>query len=361
MIPRRILRLCVAAATALALTAHAEDGIRLFTGPAGGTQHRLAGELAAHLAPLVGSPIETVAAGGPTDILQHCRDSADRMSLALLPADLAQSLLFTAERNAGVASWLAPLRVVAPLHGEELHFIVRADSGLRTLEGLRDARINVGPLAGGTALSVVTLYRLLFGVAPAPDKLGRLGHEQALAKMLTERSIDVVAVLGDQPVPLLAAMKPEARRFIRLLRFDPDHAASAAVLGVYDAASLRSATYPNLLEEDQPTLAVRLYLAAHGARTGEDDARLVRLADAYCQELPQLKAEGHSRWRELPPGLPRLAPGWHYAGSGTPELARCMGLTEPVPDTCLPQEQALGLCAVKAAPGPAATGDGAPR
>lgn len=358
---RRILRLCVAAATALALAAHAADEIRFFTGPAGGTQHRLAGELAAHVAPLVGSPIEIVPTHGPTDILQQCRDSAGGMSLALLPADLAQSLLFAAERNPGVASWLAPLQVIAPLHGEELHFIVRADSGLRTLEGLRDARINVGPLAGGTALSVVTLYRLLFGAAPAPDKLSRLSHEQALARMLTDRSIDVVAVLGDQPVPLLAGMKSEARRFVRLLRFDPSHATSASVLGVYDAATLRSGTYPNLLEEDQPTLAVRLYLIAHGAHPGEDEARLSRLASAYCQELPQLKADGHSRWRELPAGLPRLAPGWHYAASATPDLARCLGLTEPVPDPCLPQEQALGLCKAKAAPDPAATDDGAPQ
>lgn len=283
------------------------------------------------------------------------------MNLALLPADLGQSYLFAAERNSNAAAWLAPLQVIAPLYEEELHFIVRADSGLRTLEGLRGARINVGPQAGGTALSVVTLYRLLFDVAPAPEQLSRLSHEQALTKLLTDRSIDVVAVLGDQPAPLLAAMKPEARRFVRMLRFDPEHAASASVLRVYRTSVLRAASYPNVLAEDQPTLAVRLYLVAHGPRTGEDEARLRRLAGAYCQGLAHLKADGHAKWRDLDPGLPPLAPGWHYAASTTRELARCLGVTAAVPDTCLPQEQALGLCTANDAAERAAAGDVAPR
>jgi uncharacterized protein len=361
----RIRQLCVAAATALSLvTAHAAADVRFFAGPIRSSQHQVASELALQLAPMVDMPIKIVPASGPTDILQQLRDAAkagDGMNLALLPADLGQSYLFAAERNSDAAAWLASLRVIAPLYSEELHFIARADSGLQTLEGLRDARINVGPLTGGTALSVVTLYRLLFDVAPASDKLTRLSHEQALTKMLTDRSIDVIAVLGDQPVAMLANMKPEARRYIRLLRFDPRHVASASVGRVYETSMLRAASYPNLLTEDQPTLAVPLYWVAHGSRTDEDEARLRRLAGAYCQELPQLKSNGHPKWKELDSGLPPLATGWHYAESSARELARCLNLPDTIPDTCLPQEQTLGLCKARAVAEPAAAGDGAPQ
>jgi TRAP-type uncharacterized transport system substrate-binding protein len=264
----------------------------------------------------------------------------------LLQADVAQLYLLTAQDGSReAASWLAPLRVVAPLYNEELHFIVRSDSTLESVQDIRDARINVGPAAGGTALSVATLHRLLFGTPPAADKLSRLSHEQALAKLLTDRSIDVVAVLADQPAPLLANMKPEARRFVRLLRFDREHPAAAVVSRVYGASTLRAASYPNLLDQDVPALAVRLYLVVHGEPDGEAAQRLRRLAGAYCQALPKLKIDGHPKWRDVAPGLPALVPGWHYSDRGTPEFARCLGMaSNEIPDTCLPLEQALGLC-----------------
>ncbi len=343
-------RLWVAAALALSSPgSHAAEEVRLLTGPQASTQHQIGGELAWHLAPFADMPLAVVPMAGPTDILQRLRDATRQgsgMNLALLQADVAQIYLLAAERgNANAAAWLAPLRVVAPLYSEELHFIVRSDSDLTTVQDIRDARINVGPVTGGTALSVATLYRLLFDAAPAPDKLSRLGHAEALAKLLTDQSIDVVALLADQPAPLLANMKPEARRFIRLLKFDREHPTGEAVQRVYGVSALRAASYPNLLGEDVPTLAVRLYLVAGGQREDEDGERLRRLVGAYCQELPRLKSDGHPKWRELDPGLPALAPGWHYAKATAAGLARCMGVAEnAIPDTCLPQEQALGLC-----------------
>ena len=47
-------------------------------------------------------------------------------------------------------------------------------------------------------------------------------------------------------------MKPEARRFVKLLKFDATRPESAAALRVYRVATLRQASYPNLLGEDIP-------------------------------------------------------------------------------------------------------------
>lgn len=348
--PRLAGRLTVALVVALhGVLAHPAEEARLFTGPRQTTQYQVGGELIWHVAPFTDMPLELVPAAGPADILQQLRDASRKgggLELALLQADLAQIYLLAAEQgNAGAAAWLAPLRVVAPLYSEELHFVVRSDSPFETVADIRGARIDVGPVNGGTALSVATLYRLLFDAAVPPDQLSRLGPKQALAKLLTDRSIDVVALLADQPAPLLAKMKPEARRFVRLLKFDRD-AASATVQRVYGVSALRATSYPNLLDEDVPALAVRLYLVAHGQRDEEDAERLRRLAGAYCQELPHLKSAGHPKWLELEAGMPALAPGWHYARAAATELARCLGVAETaIPDTCLPQEQALGLCA----------------
>jgi TRAP-type uncharacterized transport system substrate-binding protein len=347
---------------ALALALHvasagAADGLRLLTGPQDGTQYRVGSELARRLAMATGMPVPVTATAGPGEALQRMRDEArpDRLDLAVVQADVGQLYLQAAQGgNREAAAWLAPLRVVAPLYGEELHFIVRSDSPYESLQDMREAYINVGPTAGGTAMSVATLYRLLFGEAPAPEKLTRLGHEEALAKMLTDRSIDVVAVLADQPAPLLANMKPEARRYIRLLKFDRTHPAAAAVSKVYGTSALRAASYPRLLDRDVPALAVRLYLVVHGQPVDSAAERLQHIAGAYCTEVARLRSVGHAKWRDVPKGLPALAPGWHYAEAGTPELARCLGLVDnEIPDLCLPAEQALGLCGVTAAAAPA--------
>jgi TRAP-type uncharacterized transport system substrate-binding protein len=351
----------LALALALPFAAGAADGLRLLTGPQDGSQYRIGAELARRLAAATtGTPIPVIATPGPGNALQRMRDEArtDGLDMAIVQADVGQLYLQAAQGgNREAAAWLAPLRVVAPLHGEELHFLVRSDSPYESLQDIRDAYINVGPVAGGTAMSVATLYRLLFDAAPAPEKLTRLGHEEALAKMLTDRSIDVVALLADQPAPLLTNMKPEARRFVRLLRFDGDHPGAAAVSKVYGASALRAASYPRLLDRDLPTLAVRLYLVVHGQPEGASAARLQRLAGAYCTELPRLRSAGHAKWREVPRGLPALAPGWHYSEAGTPELARCLGLlANEIPDVCQPDERFLGLCGVTVISPPAEAG-----
>lgn len=341
------------------------DDTRVLTGPPGSGQSRIGGELARRLSTAAGVPIGIVETAGPGELLQRLRDEIrpNGLDLAVVQADIGQLYLNAAlGGNREAASWLTPLRVVAPLYREDLHFIVRSDSPFEALQDIRHARINVGPVAGGAAMSVATLYRLLFNAAPPPENLSRFGNEEALAKLLTDRSIDVVAVLGEQPVALLAAMKPEARRYIRLLQFDREHPSAPAVSRVYGASTLRVTSYPRLLDHDVPTLAVRLYLVAQGEREGLAAQRLRRIGAALCTELPRLKAGGHQKWREIPTGLPALMPGWHYSEASTPDLARCLGLAEnEIPDLCPPDEQALGLChtgiAVTPTPGDDATGD----
>jgi TRAP-type uncharacterized transport system substrate-binding protein len=337
-------------------SASAADTLRLLTGPQGTTQHRFGSELARRLATAIGTPVPVVDTAGPGELLQQMRNEArtDGFDLALVQADVGQLYLHSAfGGNRDAAAWLAPLRVVAPLYREDLHFIVRSDSPYESLQDIRTARINVGPVAGGTAMSVATLYRLLFDAPPPPENLSRLSHEEALAKMLTDKSIDVVALLSDQPAPLLANMQTEARRYIRLLKFDGGHPGAAALSRVYAASTLRATSYPRLLDQDLPALSVRLYLAVHGKPDDATARMLSRVGSAYCTEVPRLRTGGHPKWTEVPRGLPVLAPGWHYSAISTPELARCVGLAEnEIPDACQPAELLLGLCKATLAPVP---------
>ena len=115
--------------------------------------------------------------------------------------------------------------------------------------------------------------------APVPQaNASFLPNEEALVKLITDKSVDVVAVIAGQPAKLLVDMKPEARNLIRLLKFDPSQPASQAALKTYVQATVRASSYPNLLAEDLPGLAVKAFLVTYdfSLKATEDSLRSSR-------------------------------------------------------------------------------------
>ena len=88
-------------------------------------------------------------------------------------------------------------------------------------------------------------------------------NEEALVKLITDKSIDVAVVAAGQPAPIIANMKPEAQKFIKLLKFDPAHPSSKRPLSIYAPATVRAASYPNLLTEDFTTISVGAFLVTY--------------------------------------------------------------------------------------------------
>jgi hypothetical protein len=336
---------CLLALAALALAAAAAaaaERVRLYTGPEEGVQPQLGRELARWVAPAAGLLLEVIATPGPVDSLVRLREETTPR-LALLPEDALHAYRSAAAGGQLEAlRLLAPVRLVVPLHQEALYFIARRDASFDTIQDIREARINVGPLRGSTALAATSLYPALFE-APLPEaRTSYFSHEDALARLLTDQSIDVVMVQAAQPAKLLAHMKPEAGRYIKLLRFAPA-TPDAAVLRVFSTAMLRAADYPNLLAEDLPALASRIHLVAYGHRRGEAGALLGRLAQAWCRQLPRLQAEGHPLWQEVALRLPDPALGRSTALPAARELASCLGETPPAP-ACTAADRILALC-----------------
>jgi hypothetical protein len=139
----------------------------------------------------------------------------------------------------------------------------RADSELNYLHDIKNAKINGGLVGSGAALITHTLYRMMFN-GPIPEASASfLSNEEALVKLITDKSVDVVVVAAGQPAPLIANMKPEAQKFIKLLKFDPNHPASKPALAVYAPATVRAASYPNLLTADFTTISVGAFLVTY--------------------------------------------------------------------------------------------------
>lgn len=266
------------------------------------------------------------------------------VKLALVQADVFQAFMNAAHSDHDAADMVKPLRVILPLYNEEFYFIVRADSPLKYIHEIKDKRISAGPLGSGTSLSVVTLYGEMFHAA-LPQTAKFQPNEDALVELTTKGDLDVVAVTGGQPMKLLADMKPEARKLIRILEFDPNNEVSKAALGTYTEATVRKISYPSLIDEDFPTLAVRTLLVTYdfgygNARQRPSAQRLVSLARSLCTKLPQLQDQGHSKWRDVRLEMPNLGKGWSYYEPTAKVLESC----GTAPPKCSQQALVLGLC-----------------
>ena len=100
----------------------------------------------------------------------------------------------------------------------------------------------VGPIGSGTALTARTLYQRMFDMPLPASSAQYLANEEALAQLTVEKSIDVAVIVAGQPAKLFTEMKPEARRFIKLLRRDDAAVESGRARGTYQAATIRSAS-----------------------------------------------------------------------------------------------------------------------
>jgi len=330
-----------------AQAAWAQVPYKIVTASERGTYIQIGRDLAKFVAPDAGIALEAVPSAGSAENVQRLRREAG-VKFALVQSDVYQAFLDQAAGgNAEAREMITPLRLIMPLYNEEIYFIARADSKFNYVHEIKDAKINVGPLLSGTAMSATTLYRQMFGAPIADANASFLSNEDALVKLTGDKSVDVVVVVAGQPAKLLVDMKPEARQLIKLLKFDPNQPASQEALKTYFPATVRASSYPNLLTEDIPGIAVKAFLVTYDYNLGSTVHRLVKFARSLCTNFDKLQTQGHPKWREVQLALPELTRGWSYYPPMAREMKSCMankGKPKPVAKSCTQQERILGLC-----------------
>src|SRR5512134_263372 len=313
-----------------------------------GTYFAIGTDLAKFVAPDANIDLEVLATAGSAANIKHLRYDPG-VKFAIVQADVYQALIDRAVAgNPEASTIIRPLRVILPLYNTEIHFIVRADSPLNSLHDIETARINGGILGSGAALITHTLYRMMFG-KPIPEaNASYLPNEEALVKLIGDKSVDVVVVAAGQPAPLIANMKPEAQKFIKLLKFDPNHPLSKRALETYTYSTVRAKSYPNLLTGDFTTIAVGAFLVTYDYNMKYTIDALSRFGRSLCENFSKLQAEGHPKWREVSLTLPELSTGWIYYPPTTREIRSCVAGKAKVrakpAKICSPEERILGLC-----------------
>jgi uncharacterized protein len=354
---KSIATACVAAALVFSASALAKVPYKIVTASERGTYIQIGRDIAKFVAPAADIDLAVLPSAGSAENVRRLRHEPG-VKFAMVQSDVYQAFIDADKAgNAEAGALIRPLRVIMPLYNEEIYFIVRADAEINFVHEIKDSRINVGPLLSGTAMSATTLYRQMFDAPIAETHASYFSNEEALVKLTGDKSLDVVVVVAGQPARLLAEMKPEARSLIKLLKFDASRPESQAALKTYFAATVRAASYPNLLTEDLPGLAVKAYLVTYDYALGSTVGQLRKFARALCRNFATLQASGHPKWREVEMAWPELGRGWVYYPPMAREMKACVSgdtavtatpkpkpAPTPAASICRQQDRILGLC-----------------
>ncbi len=187
---------------------------------------------------------------------------------------------------------------LAKLFNEELHIVVRADSGLGSIEQLAGRTVSLGEPGSGT-------QQIAHDVL---DRLGIAVHEVNMAgsdaiARLAAGEIDAAALIGGKPIPAVAqvsGLRLVAVPFAKPLRDE------------FLPASLTNDDYPALVEPGSrvDTVAIGTVLIGYNwAKDSDQYKKLRKFVAAFFPQIAQLQASPHHpKWREV--NLAATLPGW---------------------------------------------------
>jgi TRAP transporter TAXI family solute receptor len=190
---------------------------------------------------------------------------------------------------------------IAKLFNEEMHLIVRADSGITSIEQLAGKRVNFSDVGSGTQLSTRDVFERL-GIKA--EELN-MGQNDALEKLKSGEIAATVLIAGK---PAGAMTRIKAADGFRILPI----AYPKALQDDYLPTTLTNEDYPGLIAPGQKveTIAVGAVLIAFNWPKGSDRYRRIRkFVDTFFPRLPEFqKPPRHPKWREA--NLAAVLPGW---------------------------------------------------
>jgi uncharacterized protein len=216
---------------------------------------------------------------------------------------------------------------IAKLFNEEMHLVVRADSGIGALEQLDGKTVNFSDVGSGTQLSTRDVFRRL-GIHV---KEVNLGQADALEKLKSGEIAATVLIAGKPAASMGKLRAADGFRFLPVpfaKELQSDYL--PAVLGHDD--------YPGIVEggHDVGTVAVSAVLIAYNWPQDSDRyRRIAKFVDVFFAKLAELqKPPRHPKWRET--NLAAVLPGWARFAGATDWLNHHRG---QLPTAANPQEQ----------------------
>src|SRR4051812_36199715 len=219
---------------------------------------------------------------------------------------------FRTERK--VANLQSRVHYVVRLPVAELHILARND--IRTIEDLRDKKVNFGPAGSGSSLTGTIVFQRL-GIQVEQVLIDQ---QSALQKLRPGEVSALVRVVG-KPVEFFTRIPPNSGLHLLSVPFTKTFA-DYYTLGEFEAKD-----YPSLIAEGQKvdTIAVPAVLAVFNWSKGSDRFRRIeRFVDRLFTKWENFQtAPRHPKWRDV--NLAATVPGWTRHVTATQNLERLRG------------------------------------
>jgi TRAP transporter TAXI family solute receptor len=196
---------------------------------------------------------------------------------------------------------------IAKLFNEEMHVVVRADSGITSLEQLEGKKVNFSDIGSGSQLSSRDIFRRL-GVHPQEVNMGQ---GDALEKLKTGELAATILIAGKPAGAMGKLRSSDGFQFLTVPFSKPLQADYLpAVLGHGDYAGMVETGH------DVNTIAASAVLIAYNWPKDSDRYRRIgSFVNAFFPKIAALqKPPHHPKWRET--NLAATLPGWtRFAGA----------------------------------------------
>ena len=190
---------------------------------------------------------------------------------------------------------------IAKLFNEEMHVIVRADSGISMIDQLAGRKVNFSDIGSGTQVSA----REIFGKLEIQVQEVNVTPADGLEKLKKGEIAAAIQIAGK---PTAATERLKSADGFRILPVPYRKALQADYL----PATLTAADYPGLIEPNQTvdTIAVDAVLIAFNWPKGTDRYRRIqKFVDNFFPKLADFqKAPRHPKWKEA--NLAATLVGW---------------------------------------------------
>jgi len=268
----------------------------IITGNPDFTYYSIGKDLSKYITPYTNIDLSPIPSEGSVENIRALRYRKG-VKFAIVQHDVYQEYLNYAEDGDEEAySLINELRVIMPLYFEEVHILAHKDTNIKYIHEIRDKKINIGPKDSGTAMTAMTIYKKMFNENIPRHLRFDYNYEDALRK-LADGAIDVVFMVGGQPIQKLKSFKDDADSLVQLLELDSNNSIMNDVLDIYYKENIKAKNY-SWLKKDVKTIAVKAYLITYNFKKF-DKKYIEQFAESLGQHFSNLKNNGHQKWNQV--------------------------------------------------------------
>lgn len=247
------------------------------------------------------------------------------------------------EGNLTAKGLINKLRVVMPLHTEELHIMVAVDSDIEFFHDLRGKKIALGSKTGGSAMTGLSIYEAMFG---KQLKNAYYSSSDDAYRALAEGQVDAWIMVVGQPTKKFQNISEKAASYIKFVKFDTTSEIDRRVLnGSYYKSKILKSSY-SWVNEDVDTVAVKAFLITQKYTKPETKRNITEFTKSLCRNHSKLQKSGHTVWNSIDIDFNTLPGGWKFSDDvlHASKSRDCLGGSSGTASQCTEKLKILGLC-----------------